>query len=31
MKYTIAKPGRVFIIRLEDGEIIHEAKCLAAR
>lgn len=24
MKYTTAKPGRVFIIRLEDGEIIHE-------
>jgi predicted DNA-binding protein with PD1-like motif len=24
MKYSEAKPGRIFIIRLEDGEIIHE-------
>ena len=24
MKYTQAKQGRIFIIRLEDGEIIHE-------
>ena len=24
MKYSTARPGRVFIIRLEDGEIIHE-------
>jgi predicted DNA-binding protein with PD1-like motif len=23
MKYSEAKPGRIFIIRLEDGEIIH--------
>jgi predicted DNA-binding protein with PD1-like motif len=25
MKYTTATPGRIFIIRLEDGEILHEA------
>lgn len=25
MKYSEAKQGRVFIIRLEDGEILHEA------
>ncbi len=25
MKYSEAKSGRVFILRLEDGEIIHEA------
>ena len=24
MKYSEAKPGRVFVIRLEDGEVIHE-------
>ena len=24
MKYSEAKPGRIFIIRLEDGKIIHE-------
>ncbi|MDD5598746.1 MAG: DNA-binding protein [Victivallaceae bacterium] len=24
MKYSEAKPGRVFVIRLEDGDIIHE-------
>ena len=24
MKYSEAKPGRVFVIRLEDGEILHE-------
>ena len=24
MKYTQAKPGRIFVLRLEDGEIIHE-------
>ncbi len=24
MKYSEAKPGRVFIIRLEDGDILHE-------
>ncbi|MBI5606904.1 MAG: DNA-binding protein [Deltaproteobacteria bacterium] len=24
MKYSIAKQGRIFIIRLEDGEILHE-------
>jgi len=24
MKYSQAKPGRVFIIRLEDGEIVHQ-------
>jgi predicted DNA-binding protein with PD1-like motif len=24
MKYSQAKPGRIFIIRLEDGEIVHE-------
>lgn len=23
MKYTEAKPGRVFVIRLEDGDVIH--------
>jgi len=25
MKYTSAAPGRIFIIRLEDGEILHES------
>lgn len=25
MKYSQAKPGRVFIIRLENGDIVHEA------
>ncbi|HEC32525.1 MAG TPA: DUF296 domain-containing protein, partial [Deltaproteobacteria bacterium] len=24
MKYAEAKLGRVFVIRLEDGEIVHE-------
>jgi predicted DNA-binding protein with PD1-like motif len=24
MKYCVAKPGRIFVIRLEDGEILHE-------
>lgn len=24
MKYSQARPGRIFVIRLEDGEIIHE-------
>lgn len=24
MKYSQAKQGRIFIIRLEDGDIIHE-------
>lgn len=24
MKFSEAKPGRVFVIRLEDGEIVHE-------
>jgi predicted DNA-binding protein with PD1-like motif len=24
MKFTSAKPGRIFIMRLEDGEILHE-------
>ncbi|MDY6863052.1 MAG: DUF296 domain-containing protein, partial [Thermodesulfobacteriota bacterium] len=24
MKYSQAKPGRIFVIRLEDGDIIHE-------
>lgn len=24
MKYSQAQPGRVFVIRLEDGEVIHE-------
>ncbi|HCE42970.1 MAG TPA: DUF296 domain-containing protein [Lentisphaeria bacterium] len=24
MKYSQAKPGRIFVIRLEDGEILHE-------
>ena len=28
MKYTEAKPGRIFVIRLEDGEILHE--CIEA-
>jgi predicted DNA-binding protein with PD1-like motif len=25
MKYSEAKPGRIFLIRLEDGDIVHEA------
>jgi len=25
MKYSEAKPGHIFIIRLEDGDILHEA------
>ncbi len=24
MKYSMAKPGRIFIIRLEDGDIVHD-------
>nr|WP_321464448.1 PPC domain-containing DNA-binding protein [uncultured Desulfobulbus sp.] len=24
MRYTTAEPGRVFVLRLEDGEIVHE-------
>ncbi|MCK5162560.1 MAG: DNA-binding protein [Desulfobacula sp.] len=24
MKYSLAKPGRIFVIRLEDGDILHE-------
>jgi predicted DNA-binding protein with PD1-like motif len=24
MKYSEAKPGRIFVIRLEDGDIVHE-------
>jgi predicted DNA-binding protein with PD1-like motif len=24
MKYSQAKPGRVFVVRLEDGDVIHE-------
>jgi predicted DNA-binding protein with PD1-like motif len=25
MKYSEARPGRIFVIRLEDGDIVHEA------
>lgn len=25
MQYSHAKPGRIFVIRLEDGDIVHEA------
>lgn len=25
MRYSQAKAGRVFVIRLEDGEVVHEA------
>ena len=25
MKYSEAKPGRIFVIRLEDGDVVHEA------
>ncbi len=25
MKYSQARPGRIFVIRLEDGDILHEA------
>jgi len=25
MKYSQARPGRVFVVRLEDGDIVHEA------
>ena len=25
MKYSQAKPGRIFVIRLEDGDVVHEA------
>ena len=25
MKFSEAKPGRIFVLRLEDGEILHEA------
>lgn len=28
MKYSQAKPGRIFVIRLEDGDILHE--CIEA-
>jgi len=24
MKYTEARPGRIFVIRLEQGEVVHE-------
>lgn len=24
MRYTTAEPGRIFVLRLEDGEIVHE-------
>ena len=24
MKYSEAKPGRIFVMRLEDGDIVHE-------
>lgn len=24
MRYAVAEPGRVFVLRLEDGEIVHE-------
>ena len=24
MKYSQAKPGRIFVLRLEDGDIVHE-------
>jgi predicted DNA-binding protein with PD1-like motif len=24
MQYSQAEPGRVFVIRLEDGEVVHE-------
>ena len=24
MRYTTADPGRIFVLRLEDGEIVHE-------
>ena len=24
MKFSSAQPGRVFVLRLEDGEIVHE-------
>lgn len=25
MKYSQAKPGRIFVIRLEDGDVVHES------
>ncbi|MGM0454174.1 MAG: PPC domain-containing DNA-binding protein, partial [Thermodesulfobacteriota bacterium] len=25
MKYSEARPGRIFVIRLEDGDVVHEA------
>lgn len=25
MQYSVARPGRVFIVRLEDGDIVHES------
>jgi predicted DNA-binding protein with PD1-like motif len=25
MKYSEAKPGRIFVLRLEDGDILHES------
>ena len=31
MKYSQAKPGRIFVIRLEDGDIVHETIELFAR
>ncbi len=32
MKYSQAKPGRIFVVRLEDGEIVHEKlEAFAAR
>jgi predicted DNA-binding protein with PD1-like motif len=31
MKYSEARPGRVFVVRLEDGEILHETIELFAR
>lgn len=24
MKYSLAKPGRIFVLRLEDGDVVHE-------
>jgi predicted DNA-binding protein with PD1-like motif len=30
MKYSQAKPGRIFVIRLEDGDVVHEViECFA--
>ena len=25
MRYEDARPGRVFVIRLDDGDVVHEA------